>query len=93
MKGYPLRYLQGYLRIRISGQAVERFINTCSYKGIKLWELSYQQSYYEMNITIKDFKKLKPVIRKTRTKVFIVKRTGFPFFLQQYNLIFWFDLQ
>jgi len=85
MKGYPLRYLQGYLRIRISGQAVERFINTCSYKGIKLWELSSQQSYYEMNITIKDFKKLKPVIRKTRTKVFIVKRTGFPFFLQQYK--------
>ena len=80
-----LRYLQGYLRIRITGHTVERFINACSYKGIKLWNLESQESFYEMNITIKDFKRLKPVIRKTRTKVMIVERTGFPFFLKQYH--------
>ena len=85
MKGKLLQYLQGYLCIRISGQAVERFINTCSYKGIKLWGLTPKPSYYEVNILVKDFKKLKPVIRKTRTKVTIVKRTGFPFFINQYK--------
>ena len=85
MTGRVLHYLQGYLRIRITGQTVERFINACSYKGIKLWNLASHESFYEMNITIKDFKRLKPVIRKTRTKVMIVERTGFPFFLNQYR--------
>lgn len=80
-----IRYFKGVLRIRISGHSLERFINTCSYKGIPIWEISNQNSFYEMNITIKDFKKMKPVIRKTRTKVTIVKRTGFPFFIHKYQ--------
>lgn len=80
-----IRYLKGYLRICISGKSIERFINTCSYRGIFLWDLTSCSSEYEMNIAIKDFKKLKPVIRKTGAKVHIVKRTGFPFFLQKYH--------
>lgn len=90
MRGKFFRYLQGYIRIRISGQTVERFINACSHKGIKLWNLSSHATHYEMNITIKDFKRLKPVIRKTRTKVMIVERTGFPFFLKQYKRRYFF---
>lgn len=80
-----LRYMKGYLRIRIFGNAIERFINICSHNGIDIWDLSPHYSGYEMNITIKDFKKLKPVIRKTKTQVKIVNRTGFPFFLHKYN--------
>lgn len=80
-----IRYLKGYLRIRISGNAIERFINICSHNGMSIWDLTSLHSCYEMNITIKDFKKLKPVIRKTKTKVMIVNRTGFPFFLHKYN--------
>ena len=80
-----LRYFKGYLRIRVSGDAVERFVNACSYKGIHIWNLSSEKSCYELNISISDFKKLKPVIRKTRTKVVIVMRSGFPFFVQKYN--------
>ena len=80
-----IRYFKGYLRIRISGKSVERFLNTCSYKGIYLWNLKAFQSYYEMNIGIKDFMKLKPVIRKTGTKAVIVNRAGFPFFLREYK--------
>lgn len=79
------RYLKGYLRIRVSGNAIERFINACSYKGISTWEITSENKYYELNIGIKDFKKLKPVIRKTRTKVIIVERTGFPFFIKKYR--------
>lgn len=79
------RYFKGYLRVRISGKSAERFINTCSYKRIHIWNLSAENSYYELNIILKDFKKLKPVIRKTKTKVMIVERTGFPFFIYKYR--------
>lgn len=80
-----IRYIKGYLRIRISGNAVERFLNACSHKGIILWDLTPCNLYYEANIMLRDFKTLKPVIRKTRTKVCIVNRTGFPFFMHKYQ--------
>ena len=85
MSGRIFRYMHGYLRIRISGHSVERFINACSYRGLHLWELSPYMNYYEMCISIKDFKKLKPVICKTSTKIRIVDRAGFPFFIKSYQ--------
>ena len=85
MPGKILSYMHGYLRICISGLSVERFINSCSYRGIHLWDVSPVGTQYHMNISIKDFKKIKPVIRKTRTNVRIVERTGFPFFLKKFQ--------
>ncbi len=80
-----IRYLKGYLRIRITGRSAERFINACRHKGIFLWGLKSVSGSYEMNVTIRGFRQLKPVLRKTGTKVVIIKRTGLPFFLQKYH--------
>ena len=38
-----------------------------------------------MKISVRDFRKLKPIMRKTKTKVKVVERYGFPFFLQKYR--------
>ena len=80
-----LRYLSGYLRIRIEGYSPERFLNLCSHYGIYLWELRPCGHAYEMNISVRGFRKLRPIIRKTKTKVIIRKRMGFPFFLHKYR--------
>ncbi len=80
-----IRYIKGYLRIRITGYSTERFLNACRHKGIFLWGLRPVSGAYEMNITVKEFRQLKPMIRKTGTKVLIVKRTGLPFFLHKYR--------
>lgn len=74
-----IRYVRGYLQIRVSGSSVERFLNACSHRGIYLWGLRPVGQAYEMNITIKGFRQLKPVLRKTGTRVVIIKRTGLPF--------------
>lgn len=75
-----LQYISGYLRIRVEGYSPERFINLCSYHGIYLWNLKPCGHAYEMNISVRGFRELKPVIRKTRTKVVIMERAGFPFY-------------
>lgn len=75
-----IRYVRGYLKIRVSGASVERFLNACSHRGIYLWGLKPVGAAYEMNITIKGFRQLKPVLRKTGTRIVIIKRTGLPFF-------------
>lgn len=80
-----LQYIHGYLRIRITGDSTERFLNLCSNKQIYLWELEHKNHGYEMCISIKEFRKLKPILKKTGTKVSIVERFGLPFFLHRYR--------
>ncbi len=80
-----IRYVKGYIRIRITGYSTERFLNACSHRGIILWGLEPKGRAYEMNISIPGFRKLKPIIRKTGTKVSIVERFGLPFFLHKYR--------
>ena len=79
------QYMGGYLRIRISGYGTERFLNACRHRGIKLWDMKPSGNSYEMNISIKGFRQIKPIVRKTGAKVIIIRRIGLPFFLYRYR--------
>lgn len=76
-----MNYCKGHIRIRVVGGAYERFLNLCAYNKIQLWDLESTDGSYEMNISLKDLKKIRPFVRKSRTKVRIVKKYGLPFFL------------
>ncbi len=80
-----INWLKGYLRIRVSGTAVERFINLCGYKSILLWDVCRKDDYYEMFISLSAFRTLRPIVKKTRIKVAILKRVGLPFFMSDFN--------
>ena len=73
------QYIRGYVRIRITGHRMERFINACNYRKIKIWDLSASDGSYEMNLWVKDFKKLRHISHKTSTKITIVKNMDFLF--------------
>ena len=75
------RYLKGYVRIRIRGYSPERFLNLCKARGIVLWDLQNMENEYEMNLSIRDFRKIRPLCRKARAHLVITERHGLPFFL------------
>lgn len=75
------KYLKGYLRIKVWGFSPERFMNLCSNRGILLWEIVRDEDTYYMNISINGFYKLRPIVKKTGTKVAILEKYGLPFFL------------
>ena len=76
-----LRYIKGYVRIRITGYSPERFLNLCKYRKISVWGLLPGRNFYDMNITIAGMKKLKPILKKTGTNLRILEKNGLPFFL------------
>ncbi len=80
-----INWLKGYLRIRVSGLSVERFINLCGHKNILLWDVCPCEKFYEMFISVKAFRSLRPIVRKTQTKVVILQRFGLPFFIAGLN--------
>lgn len=79
-----LRYsIQGYLQIQISGYMVERFLNLCKNNEIEIWKLSCDKEGYKGNIALTGFRKIRPLVRKSRVKVKILGRYGLPFFLYE----------
>ena len=74
-----IRFLRGFVRIRVTGFAPERFLNLCSVHDIELWDISVSENRYEMNLYVSDYFKLKPIVHKTRTKVVLLSKSGLPF--------------
>ncbi|MBA4687096.1 MAG: sporulation protein YqfD [Candidatus Galacturonibacter soehngenii] len=80
-----MKFIRGYLKIQVYGFSPERFINLCSNRNILIWGLENQNHQYEMFLSVRDFKKLKPILKKTNTKLKITERHGLPFFLYKYR--------
>ncbi len=80
-----LRYICGYVKIRIQGYSPERFLNLCRYHHILIWGLVPRDNAYEMYLTLDGFRKLRPIIRKTHTRVALLERCGLPFFIRKHR--------
>lgn len=76
-----LKYLKGYVRIKVWGFSPERFMNLCGNRDILLWDIVKDGEVYTMCISLQSFYKLRPITRKTGTRVAILQRYGLPFFV------------
>lgn len=80
-----LKFLQGYVKIKLSGYAPERFLNLCSNHNILIWNLEYMDDNYVFCVSVRGLKRLKPILRKTRTTFVILERVGLPFLMRRYR--------
>ena len=80
-----IRWIRGYVKLCVQGYSPERFLNLCCYHQLFIWGLEPTGNGYEMYMSVSDFRKLKPLVRKTHTKVVLAGRYGFPFFLARYR--------
>lgn len=78
-------YIRGYVVIKVQGFNIERFINLAAHKGIYLWDVTYMPDGTYMKVSTKGFKMLKSCVRKTKCKIKIVSKTGYPFFAHKYR--------
>lgn len=85
------QWLCGYLCVCIKGRQVNRFLNLCSRNGIRLWRITYDmEQSLRANLRLRDFYQLKPYLRKTKTKLKILSKKGFPFWCYRHPRIKWF---
>ena len=81
MRGRFIAWLKGNVKIRIEGRFCERFLNLCAYHGIHLWNLKPSADGYETGMSLNNFRKLKPLVRKCRIRIYLLEKNGLPFFL------------
>jgi len=81
-----VNFLKGYVIIQADGYFLERFINICMRRGLLLWDMKKPgDTRMRAKITIADFRQLRGVAQKTKTRVKIVRKRGLPFVLHRYR--------
>lgn len=79
-----IRFLEGYLVIRVDGLFTERFINICTRRNLEIWDIQkLGTDRISASVSINSFKKLRPVCKRTKTRAKIISRHGLPFFLKR----------
>lgn len=81
-----LNYIIGYIRISIEGYYIERFINISKNNKITIWNLKRDRNVkLELNVGIKDLKKVAKIAKQTQCKLKIIKKRGIPFIFNKYK--------
>ena len=79
-------YIIGYIRISIEGYYIERFINICRNEKITIWNLKRNKNVkLELNIAIKDLKRVAKIAKQTKCKMKITRKKGLPFIFNKYK--------
>lgn len=81
------RYWQGYVSLELRGDKLEQFINLAAMNRLHLWNIQIQPNNnfkkIMLNTSIHDFFQLRPLLRQAGCRMHVVKRNGFPFFLDK----------
>ncbi len=80
-----LRFISGYVRFRVTGVFIERFLNLASRGGINLWDGSKTQTEYVGYTLMRHYKQLRPFAKKTGVHMQIEERFGWPFWRKKYR--------
>lgn len=79
-------YIAGYLGITIEGFYIERFINMCRNNKIIIWHLKRKNDIQlDFRSGVNDFKELCQIAKKTKCKIKIKNKKGFPFLIHRYK--------
>ena len=76
----------------VTGEQVLRFVNLCRNNGIELRHLIRDENAIQIEIDAKNFRKLRPLVRKTHVKIHILNRRGPAFFFYRHKKRWWFLL-
>ncbi len=80
------RYIFGVVEIIVEGFFVERFMNICKAEEIFFWSSHIEKgTILKATINKSDFKKIRPIARKTSCRVQINKKSGLPFVVKKYK--------
>lgn len=79
-----LRYLFGYVRITVKGEFPEKILNIFLSKKVSVWDIEKGKNEIILNISIKDFLKIRELRGKTRLKIKIAQKKGVIFIIKRY---------
>lgn len=82
MRNMMREWLEGHITVTIRGKRFERLINMAVREGIQIWNISRAGSGQgQFDILIRDYFRLRPILRETGCRSHVTNRGGLPFWL------------
>lgn len=79
-------YFTGYVKIKVEGFFIERFINMCISKKIILMDIEREKlTIMYAKVGLSDYRRIRQVAKKTKSKVKILEKKGLPFTAHKYR--------
>lgn len=79
-------YVKAVIEVEAEGFFVERLINLCKINNIKIWNITHiNQGRIRFCISPKEFKRIKPYVKKSKCKIKIIKKKGIYFDMFRYR--------
>lgn len=81
-----VKNVKGYIKVKICGFFVERFLNLALNNAINLWDIR-RNSNLEATayLNIYDYKNVMTIAKKTGCRIEIIEKGGIPFFIQKHK--------
>lgn len=80
------QFIKGFVQLSVRGFFIERFLNICMHRDIYLWDVKHRgQHQVQVKMSINGFRNLRPIARKTHSRVRILKKHGLPFLLYRHK--------
>ncbi len=84
-------FFRGYLVITVTGRYPERFLNVCATHHILIWDVfACSDRMFKCSVSMKGFRLLRPIAKKTGVRVKIIEKRGFPMLLALIKKRKWF---
>ena len=81
-----VNFVRGSVLAEIESSYPERFFNLCARNGIEFWDMENKEiGMFRVRMTVKNFRRIRPVARKAMCRVHIVRKYGLPFFLNRFR--------
>lgn len=81
MQNRWMQAVRGSLLLHLEGDYVERFFNMCRSHEMTLWNIQREDKGFSCQIVPSDFINMAPLLRKTKTKASVIKKSGIPFYI------------
>ena len=80
------KYLKAVIVVKAEGYFVERLINLCKINNINVWNIKYiTDGIITFYISPKEFRKIKPYVKKSKCKIKIINKKGIYFDMFKYR--------
>lgn len=80
-----LKFIAGYVVFSARGGFGERFINLCALGRVRVWDMTCFDGCIKGKIAVRDFHKLRRIVRKTGVRLKIIEKVGLPFYFQTHR--------
>ena len=70
------QFLKGYVILLVDGASIGHFLNVCMHRNIHIRNIRVKDNKATLSVSASDFKRMRPIVRKTHVRVHIIKKVG-----------------